>query len=39
VLPAMYEGDPHLISAIGLAVLGFILIFAIERLAAEKSVK
>lgn len=39
VLPAAYEGDPHLISAIGLAILGFILIFAIERLAAEKSVK
>jgi putative membrane protein len=39
VLPAVYEGDPHLISAIGLAILGFILIFAIERLAAEKSVK
>jgi putative membrane protein len=39
VLPGIYEGDPHLISAIALAIVGFILIFIIERLAIEKPEK
>ncbi len=36
VLPAIYEGDPHLVSAIALAIVGFVLIFVIERLATTK---
>lgn len=36
VLPHGYNGDPHLFWAIVLAVLGFVVIFAIERLAVEK---
>jgi len=39
VLPAIYEGDPHLIQAIVLAIIGFILIFVIERMAVEKPAK
>lgn len=36
VLPHGYNGDPHLFWAVILAVVGFVLIFAIERLAVEK---
>lgn len=36
VLPATYEGDPHLFSAVALAIIGFILIFVIERMAISK---
>ncbi len=36
VLPMAYEGDPHLYSAIVLAIVGFILIFVIERVAVQK---
>jgi putative membrane protein len=37
VLPLAYEGDPHLISAIALAIVGFVLIFLIERVAVGKA--
>lgn len=36
VLPHNYVGDSHLYSAIGLAIIGFVLIFVIERLAVVK---
>ncbi len=36
VLPTAYEGDPHLTMAIVLAVVGFVLIFVIERFANQK---
>jgi putative membrane protein len=36
VLPHVYEGNPHLLSAIALAILGFVLIFVIERMAVIK---
>lgn len=36
VLPHLYEGNPHLLSAIALAILGFVLIFVIERMAVSK---
>ena len=36
VLPHTYEGDSHLLSAILLAIAGFVLIFVIERLAIKK---
>jgi putative membrane protein len=36
VLPAAYEGDAHLISAIALAIAGFVLIFVIERMATTR---
>ncbi len=36
VLPHLYEGNPHLLSAIALAFLGFVLIFVIERMAVSK---
>ncbi|MCF8364621.1 MAG: DUF368 domain-containing protein [Bacteroidales bacterium] len=39
VMPFNYEGDAHLYSAIGLAIIGFIIIFVIERLAVVKESK
>jgi len=36
VFPHAYSGDPHLYSALALALVGFVLIFAIERFAVEK---
>ncbi|HZK09074.1 MAG TPA: DUF368 domain-containing protein [Bacteroidales bacterium] len=36
VLPHNYTGDPHLYGAILLAIVGFVLIFAIEWLATRK---
>ena len=36
VLPLAYKGDPHLYSAIALAIIGFVLIFLIERFAIQK---
>lgn len=36
VLPRTYEGDPHLYPAILLAIVGFVLIFVIERVAIQK---
>lgn len=36
VLPSAFEGDPHLVSAILLAIVGFVLIFAIEYIATSK---
>lgn len=36
VLPAAYEGDPYLLPAIICAVIGFVLIFAVERIATGK---
>ncbi len=36
VSPLAFEGDPQLIQAIGLAVLGFSLIFILERVASKK---
>jgi putative membrane protein len=38
VLPHNYTGDPHLYGAILLAIVGFVLIFAIEWLATRKRV-
>jgi len=35
--PYSFEGDPQLISAIIIAIIGFMLIFIIEKLAAKKS--
>jgi len=39
VLPFNYDGNPHLYSAIILAIVGFILIFLIERMAVVKESK
>ena len=36
VSPFLYEADPQLAGAIGMAVLGFVVIFALERLAVSK---
>ncbi|MGB5378979.1 DUF368 domain-containing protein [Muriicola sp.] len=36
VSPLSYEGDPQLLWAILLAILGFLLIFMLEKLAAKK---
>ena len=36
VSPFTFEGDPQLIQAIGLAILGFSLIFILERVASKK---
>ena len=36
VWPGQYDGDPMLIQALGLAILGFALIFLLERLATRK---
>ena len=36
VLPHQFEGDPQLFASIGLALVGFSLIFILERLAAKK---
>ncbi|MEO0570505.1 MAG: DUF368 domain-containing protein [Bacteroidota bacterium] len=36
VSPINFEGDPQLFTAIGLAIVGFSLIFILERLAAKK---
>lgn len=36
ILPASYDGDPKLILALVLAVLGFSLIFILEKVAAKK---
>lgn len=36
ISPFNFEGDPQLFAAIGLAVVGFSLIFILERLAAKK---
>ncbi len=36
VWPTAFDGDPQLIPAIGLAIIGFSLIFILERLAAKK---
>ena len=36
VLPNHFEGDPQLFAAIGLAIVGFSLIFILERIAARK---
>lgn len=35
--PFSFEGDPQLISAIIVAIVGFVLIFILEKLAAKKS--
>ena len=35
--PYSFEGDPQLISAIIIEIIGFMLIFIIEKLAAKKS--
>jgi len=37
VLPTNFNGDPELIAAIILAVLGFLLIFVLEKLSAKNS--
>ncbi len=37
VLPANFNGEPELIAAIILAVLGFLLIFVLEKLSAKNS--
>ncbi len=37
VLPGDYSGDPYLFMAIILAITGFILIFAVERFANDKT--
>jgi putative membrane protein len=39
VFPSAYNGDPHLLSAVLLAIVGFVLIFVIERLAIVKESK
>jgi putative membrane protein len=39
VFPSAYTGDPHLLSAVLLAIVGFVLIFVIERLAIVKESK
>ena len=36
VLPVNFNGEPELIAAIVLAILGFLLIFALEKLSANK---
>lgn len=36
ISPLNFEGDPQLFTAIGLAIVGFSLIFILERLAAKK---
>ena len=36
ILPGSYEGDPKLILALVLAILGFSLIFILERVASKK---
>lgn len=36
ISPFAFEGDPQLIQAVGLAVVGFSLIFILERLASKK---
>lgn len=36
VLPRNYEGTPELVYAIGLAVIGFVIVFALERLGGRK---
>ena len=36
VLPHQFDGDPQLFAATGLAVVGFSLIFILERLASKK---
>ena len=38
VLPGDYLGDPHLFMAIVLAIIGFLLIFVIERFANNKKI-
>ncbi|NCA84131.1 MAG: DUF368 domain-containing protein [Clostridia bacterium] len=38
VLPHNFQGDPHLYGAIALAIIGFVLIFAIEWLATRRKV-
>ncbi len=37
VLPGNYSGEPFLLMAIALAILGFILIFVVERFANDKT--
>jgi putative membrane protein len=37
IAPNSYEGDPQLLYAIGLAVVGFALILLLEKLATEKN--
>jgi putative membrane protein len=37
VLPADYIGEPYLFAAIGLAIVGFIIIFVVERFANDKA--
>lgn len=36
VLPAAYDGEPYLAQALLFAVIGFVLIFAVERIATGK---
>lgn len=36
VLPNAFEGDPQLLLSIGLAIIGFSLIFILERMASKK---
>ena len=39
ILPVNYEGDPQLALAVVAAIIGFVLIFALERTASNKSVE
>ena len=36
VLPASYDGDPQIIAVLVFMVIGFLSVFAIERLGAKK---
>lgn len=36
ILPGSYDGDPQLVFAIGMAVIGFLVIFLMERFANSK---
>ena len=37
VRPTFYEGDPHLIGAIALMIVGFVIVFVLERFGVEES--
>lgn len=36
IAPFQYDGEPQILSAMAMAILGFVVIFALERLAANK---